>query len=1220
MAEADEDFVSHDEDNVKEEADSPSPVDTGDFSAAALQIEGNSEAAPATDPEAEEDDKEEEPKKSGPGFIIRSIRWLIRWHPVLFLSMALLLAAYAWMVYPKQDERVVPPAESFYFDGLDRLYRVINPDLPLIAATPADEALAARNALLNLFIFYRNAMKEYPSFINPYLLLAEANRILAEYNPAMASKYWDDALAAYNDAAAWEGREEEPEKMTQYIKANFLDGKSPPDGLLPLDPANDEVALRRERRTDYINYRRAEANVYLDRPELARSPLEDLRRREDSRRREEFRLSSRDEGLAPDIPRHAFELGPDEFRRLDLLLARTYDGLGQLDRAKSWYLRYLAPASEGRSLSFVVERLANIAMSDGEVYRKVNPDQSTKHFEDAANYFRQLIAMPSVSKMQHDNAILGLAAANTRLAELVPESQPVGVDKISAMGRAVRGWLEDFSGQQLPRRTLGIPLAVGKTIAKPELTAPARIALPVMAVGNMAAMAGGEITTPHERRRLHLAEAIENYDRIATSLPGTPIGDRAAFLAAQESWNLGRKADTEARLERMLDPLSSQDLTMAARASLARVALDRGDLRRAHMLILGGYAHPLPVWFDREDADWQKFAIQLGIPANRENPGIWQRTWKTIPDEGREIAGYAASGRRLDTAYITRLLRNLNAVLRLRDFYTKEDFPPTRDRSVQLAYLLDKNPELLTEEDIAWRNRLIFEEAFPYDLTKRGSKDSVNFDALPAAAELLPSGLADPELIRQVLLELADAWASAAAKAPNQPEKIRMLLESNDAFQAALDKYAGDPGEILYDLAHNYEELAEIRELQGKHIEALSLTAEAARDYLDVSFKAQGSPRERESLLSAGDAFFRAGLLERTVESQRRFLDRFGHVSFAGSDQAMEAVRAENLLGRAYWFLGDSNAAIESFRQNIPRRTPDRYKSIYYIGRIFMEEGLAQDNANLLGSESDPLPRLDRNGDPVITSALQAFNFLRQSPDINPTARAWRWATFDLAKLRFIFAERARLAAQNQNNNNNNDDTPESEPWLPRYEVARQSLLEALERYPIQRNGGNTGNLSSLSVRVEPEDYADVMTARFESEYMLAQTLIVLADAEQSDNLYALGRAHLDNMRNRSNYAAALFNPGYDRFQLNSAIIREEVEGPELAQSNERTPLPRTRLGDDEGPSRSPERLRGMLNNAMQLLGNEFFRAGERIRERQLLASSAANAATPSDTDRKSVV
>lgn len=1191
MAQAEGDSPSQELDG---EQNSGSLVDTGDFDAAALQLDQNENAdgAEAVNMAAEAKEEEAPPKKTGPGFIVRKLRWLIRWHPILFLGAAILLAIFAWAVYPEPESRVVPPAESFYYDGLDRLYRVLNPDLPLIAATPADEALAARNALLNLFIFHRDNLRDYPAFVNPYLLLAEADRILAEYNPAMAAKYWSDASDAYKDADAWESRDDSPERMAVYISNNFLGGQGGGnvDVQAVLDPGNDEVVLRRQRRNDYINYRIAEADVNLDRPELARPTLDDLRRREDSRRREELRQSSQEESVGSDVARHAFELGPDEYRHLDLLLARTYDGLGQLDRARSWYLRYLAAVPEGRNHPLVIERLANIAMSDGDVYRRVNPEQAAEQYQAAAEYFRQLATMPSVEKTRHDNAILGLAVTNSRLAELVPAQEIAGIDELSSLGRTARRWLEEFSGQQLPRRTLSIPEAVGETLAKPELTTFNPSSLPALVAGNLSAMAGGEVVTPHERRRRYLTAALENYDRVAEALRGTPAGDHAAVMAARESWNLGLKAETEARLERMLDALSSPDLILAARLGLAHVALDRGELRRAGMLVLGGYVHPLPVWFTDSDADWRMIALRLGTAANREQPGVWKRLWETIPEEGREIASYAASGRRLDDAYVSRFLRNLNSVLRRDDLYTPEDFPP-RDRSFYLDRLLGTSKELLTAEDIAWQNRLLLEEALPYDIAQRGLKDNIGFEPFPRGNELTPGGLVTPEEVRGVLTELGSAWADAAARAQEQPEQLRMVLESNIAYQTALDNYPGDPGDVLYDLAQNYEALAVIRELQGRHLDALSDTATAARNYLDVSFRSQGSPREMESLLLAGDAFFRAGLLERTVESQRRFLDRFGHAVQPGGDQAMTAVRAENLLGRAYWFLGDAEQAIASFRRNIPRRTPDRFKSIYYIGRVLMDEGQALNNAALLGSDADPLPALDRNGDPQIETALQAFNFLRQSPGIDPTARAWRWATFDLAKLRYLFAEQARLAAD------------ESRPWLPLYEDARRSLTEALERYPLRRNGYNDGQ--GISIRIEPEDYADVMTARFETEYMLALTLLILAEAAQDESLFALSRAHLENVRNRDNYANALFNQNLDRFQLNAAIIREEVEGePEVIDPNARTLLPRTRVGDDEGPSRSPERLEDMLKNSMQLLGNEYFRAGERARERQLLASA----------------
>lgn len=1205
MAEAEDDSTSQgteESGSPAEEASRPGLMETGDFD---IALEPDDAEAPSEGADVGSGDGEDAPPetaapvKTGPGALIRGLRWFIRWHPLVFLGAALGLAAYAWSVYPEPESRKVPPAETFYFDGLDRLYRVINPDLPLIASSPADEALAARNAFLNLFVFHRETLGDYPEFINPHLLLAEANRILAEYNPGLADRYWNAAAAAYDDAAVWERPDREPdaEKRAVYIHSNFQgaaarDGASL-DGLL--DPDNDLITLRRRRRDDYIAFRRAEADINLGHPELARPVLENLRRAEDGRRREELRLSAREDVADGDVPRHAFELGTDEFRRLDLLLARSYDGLGQFNLARGWYLRYLASVPAGRDHAFVVERLADISMADGEVYRKVNPEQAAGHYREAADYYRQLADSPSATRPQHDGAVLGLARANSRLAGLVPVGEINGVDELGALGRGVRKWLEEFSGQQLPRRTLGIPLAVGETLSKPELILPGRETLPAVVAGSLSAMAGGKLVTPRERRRAYLTEALENYDRIAAIAAGTPEGDRAAVRAAWEAWDLGLADETESRFERMIDPLADPDLILAARLGLATVALERGELRRAHMLILGGYAHPMPLWFTPVDADWRKIAVNLGTEANRATPGVWSRLWEILPAEGREIAGYAASGRRLDDGYVERFLRALNSVLRRRDFYRPEDFPP-RDRNFYLDHILARNPEMLTAEDVVWRNRLLLEEAWPYDVAQRAAKDNVGFDPFPPAREIIDEGLIESDRLRILLADLAGRWSAAAAlAATDRAEQFRMLMAANMAYQAVLDRFGGDPGEILYELAHNYESLAEIREAQGMHREALAFTTQAAFSYLDVSLKARGSPREMDSLLAAGDAFFRSGLLERTVESQRRFLERFGYGSLPGTDAALAVVRAENLLGRAYWFLGMTDDALVSFRRNIARRTPDRYKSMYYIGRILMDEGVAGDQPELLGTNARPLPGFDRNGDPVIETALEAFNFLRQSPGINPSARAWRWATFDLGRLRYLFADRSRR--EGQTTQAEATGTDEGQPWLPLYDAARVALTESLERYPLRRNGSGVG----ISVRVEPEDYAEVMASRFETEFLLANTLLVLADAREDESLYSLARAHLENMRDRNRYSGSLFDTSLDRFQLNAAIIREEVEG---GNWDKNIPLPRTRLGDDEGPTHSPRRMSDTLVDSMLLLGNEYFRAGERIRRRQAAASA----------------
>lgn len=1133
----------------------------------------------------------------GPGIFHRALGWLGRWHPLLFLGIAFCLAAYAYRVYPESETGTILPAETLYADGLDRLYRVLNPDLPLLSSTPSDEALAARNALLNLFVFYRPDLSKYPQFINPHLLLGEANRLLAEYNPAMARKYYVDSQIAYSDAVLWENREDDPVRLMTYVNANFL-GNQPlpePDGgtleeaaRIFFETYDEEIAASRARRLEYIRFRLAEADVYLGQADIARPILEEIQSMVDSRRREDLRKAVVDEPIGETPRRRAFELGPDEYRDVDFLLARAYDELGMQERAKSWYLRYLGAVSAGRRHAYVVERLAKINMDEGALYHRVDPAAAERAYLAAVEYYNDLAATPSATREQRDIAVLGLADAYSRLAGLVPESVRTGIDSVSMMGRMVRGWLEDFSGQALPRRTLALPRAIGNLFGKPELAVPVGSALGNVVGGTLLSMAGGGLVTPYEESRNYHSLALEYFDRVAELHPDSEQSDMAAVRAAWESWSLGLKEETEARFERMLDPLSRPDLVLAARLGLATVAMAEDDLDKAQLLVLGGYAHPLPLWFTPTDADWRRIAVRLGNPANRTEPNPLLRVWETLPGEGTEIAEYAASGRRLSDTYIARFLRSLNTMLRRADFYVPEYFPDG-GRNRYLSYVLSIDPELLTPEQVLWRNRLLLEEAWPYDLSQQGVRGNIGFPPFPPGNELLPGGLVDESQVRDVLLRLGGAWNASAHDAPRE-ERFRRLTASNAAYRAALDSYRGDPGEILYAMAGNYEALAEIREIQGNHLEALSLTAAAARSYLDVSLRARGSAREMEALLAAGDAFFRAGLLERTVESQQRFLERFGYSTDPGSEATMSVVRAENLLGRAYWFLGDVERAIASFGRNIPRRTPDRFKSVYYIGRVMMDEGIAADNAALLGDYADPLPQLDRNGDPVITSALQSLNWLRQSPGINPNARAWRWATFDLARLDYAFAERARreaLAARRAAADAGAAEEPlqPGSVWLPEYDRARIRLTEALDRYPLRRNGG-----IGVSVRVEPEDYADVMAARFETEYMLANTLLVLAEGRGDESLAALARVHFENMSDRERYANALFDTTLDRFQMNAAVIREEVEGGNWDRDQ---PLPRTRLGDDEGPTRSPERLREMLRNGMQLLATEYFRAGD---------------------------
>ncbi|MDR0361730.1 MAG: hypothetical protein LBJ46_03440 [Planctomycetota bacterium] len=1137
----------------------------------------------------------------GPGFLRRSLSWFLRWHPFFFLGVALCLAAVAWSVYPAPEEQVVPDARELYREGLDRLYRVMNPDLALYAATPEDEVLAARNAILNLFIFHRGDLRSYPDFVNPHLLLGEANSLLAAFSPALAEKHYAEALEAYEDARIWEAREDSLENLAAYRHANFIPDAPPPpigegdDGAVRIYLADheDEIALRRARREDYIRYRRAEAEVNLGKPDLALADLERLggERRAGRRERERDALAGQGGGADPEL--RAFELGPDEHFRLGLLLARAYDRLGRMDEAETEYQAYLASGRAGRDRVFVLERLAAIAMADGGVFERADPERAQTAYTRAAELFDAVAASPGADSGSRDRAILGSARAFSALAGMTPDGGRTVVDAIGEAGGVIRSWLEALSGQGLPRRTLALPEAIGKTFAKPEMLYPLASALPAAAAARVAAFAAGGAETPYLRRRALLTAAIDRYDRIAGTEPGSELAVRARASAALEAWRLGLADEAEARHRAMLDPLAPPELHAPARIGLAEIALERGDLDEAARLLLGGMTHRGRLWLEDGEADWRSIAARLGNPANRSGENPWTRLWERIGDEGREIALYAASGRQLDAEYRRRFLKALNAVLLDRDFHSAPYFAAV-ERNAALDYLLARDPETLDARDWRWLNRLLLEAAWPYELFRKASRDNVEYQPLPGWAELETTGLVEPGRVASLLARLARSW-NAAAAGRDAPDAVRMRLAGVRAYEATLDRYRGDAGLLLPELARNHEALAQLREGQGRHRDALAFVAAAGRTYLAVTSRARGAASEMESLLAAGDAFFRAGLLERTVEALTLFLERFGYAAPPGSETAMSVARAENLLGRTYWFLGDHDRAVASFSNNLKRRTPERYKSMYYIGRVLMERSVAPNgDPAALGSPDAPMPNLDRDGDPIIETALQAFNFLRQAPGIDPTARAWRWAAFDLGTLHYMRAERARAAELERARTaagDGGEGAPDPDAWVPAHGEARRALLEALDRYPLRYNGGAGG----ISVRVEPEDYADVMSARFEAEYRLANSLLRLADAGGDPELHSLARSHLANLAERSRYADALFDPAFDRFQLNAAVIDEAVSEGGWERSR---PLPRTRLGDDEGPTRSPARMRMMRINAALLLADSLFQAGERAQAR----------------------
>lgn len=1107
---------------------------------------------------------------AGPGLFGRVWGLLVAYHPFLALGAAGMLAIAAWLVYPK-DVTVPPPAaETLYIDGLDRLYRTLSPDLTLRSGDPVIEAAAARASLLNLFIFYGETLQDYPWFINPYLLLAESNRLIALYNPDLARDFTTGSIKAYESALYWDERLGNNE---EYLLANY----GTPEEALPKEVLEERI----RRRTNYIKYRIALADITLGKVDEAIPVIQEMINEEKDRERDRTRRTA--SGIADSLPTRLFELGRQDYLDAPFHLAAALDRQGKYQEAMTEYRVFLRTVDNSPYRVEALRRIAEISSEDGDVYKTIEKDRALSSYLSAATEYDELAASPDATPEERRLARYHAALSYLSVAELEATGPKSWIDKLADSGETAARAVERATGHAWPGRAKALPAALGKLASSTGLWLPDP-------AGYVSAFGGATLTqvavdgqSPYAQHLRLQNLAIERFDSVARDGPNDPLGIPARLRAAKVRVETGLFNMAREQFLSLLDSNPPADVIYACRDGLARIAMDENDWMTAKRLLTGGMEKNRPSWLEFKDADWLRLARNLGEPSNRQKPGIYRLLWRLMPQEGRDIAELAAAGRTLGAGYEVRLIQALNTALSKADFFDREDFADLSPHPSALA-LINADPELLTKDDLVWRNRLLLEEALPYDIAPTAMRETIRYEPFPPAVKLPPSPLLTADEVAGDILRLARGLTKTASGEKNEDERFRLLREAEQTYNFSLENYPTLLGETLPELAAVYDDMARIRDLQGNHQAAMELTARAAGTYMRVNTEAKGAASEPDSLLAAADDYFRVGLLEKAIDTINIFLNQFGYLSRPESELATMVARTQNLLGRCYWMLGDNVKALEAFTANLSRRTPESYKSMYYIGRVMLEEGLwPGGDAALLGDPKDPLPRLDRDGAPIITSSLQAFNHIRQRQGIDPMARPWRWSTFDLGWNYYALADKARRAEMEAAQKNGTE--PDSGKWLPLYNQARDILVESLERYPLRKNGQGPG----ISVRTEPEDYADTMAERFFAEYLLAQTLLILADVESNSHLRPLARAHLENASNPGNYSDALFDPALDRFQIIAAVIRDAL-GDNSAN------LFRTRLGDDEGPGYSPKQMRLRLRNAILMLADLYYSAGEEAR------------------------
>lgn len=115
--------------------------------------------------------------------------------------------------------------------------------------------------------------------------------------------------------------------------------------------------------------------------------------------------------------------------------------------------------------------------------------------------------------------------------------------------------------------------------------------------------------------------------------------------------------------------------------------------------------------------DWKRFCAKLQGGGKADAPSPSRRMWQLLPAEAKPTIARGGQGRELTDEDQSQIVEAINVVLRDRSFYRQEDFADTTLPEVSERYL-KRTPQLLSEKQYLWLNRLLLDSAYPETIRK----------------------------------------------------------------------------------------------------------------------------------------------------------------------------------------------------------------------------------------------------------------------------------------------------------------------------------------------------------------------------------------------------------------------------------------------------------------------------------------------------------------------
>ena len=118
-----------------------------------------------------------------------------------------------------------------------------------------------------------------------------------------------------------------------------------------------------------------------------------------------------------------------------------------------------------------------------------------------------------------------------------------------------------------------------------------------------------------------------------------------------------------------------------------------------------------------EVLDWPGLCSRLSREASKKQPSLSRRIWELLPPEPRQAIEDAVQGDRLEDARKHGIVKALNDILKLRDFYREEDFSGT-SLPDEAKEVLKLDPKGLSDRQAQRLNRLLLEACCPKYIAK----------------------------------------------------------------------------------------------------------------------------------------------------------------------------------------------------------------------------------------------------------------------------------------------------------------------------------------------------------------------------------------------------------------------------------------------------------------------------------------------------------------------